>query len=107
MTATMLNRTPDLDFLYYSNDLIAAGGLLHLMAEGIAVPSDMGLAGFNKVELIEGLPQRPATMDSCRFEIGQKAAEIILARAMGQDVDTRIELQPTIAYGDTLRRKLV
>jgi LacI family gluconate utilization system Gnt-I transcriptional repressor len=35
MTQEMLERSPDLDFLYYSNDMIGAGGLLYLMDQGI------------------------------------------------------------------------
>ena len=31
MTQDMLERSPDLDFLYYSNDMIGAGGLLYLL----------------------------------------------------------------------------
>ena len=38
MTARMIERTPDLDFLYYSNDMIGAGGLLYLLEHGIDVP---------------------------------------------------------------------
>lgn len=106
MTETVLNRTPDLDFIYYSNDMIGAGGLLYLLEKGVDIPNEMGLAGFNGVELLQGLPMRLATMDACRFEIGQKAAEIILAQSRGEDPDTQpvqIELTPTLSQGDTLR----
>ncbi len=108
MTAELLARTPELEFLYFSNDLIGAGGLLHLQDAGIDIPDQVGLAGFNKVELIEGLSRRLATMDSCRFEIGQTAAQIIAARnGMAPALDSdHIELTPKIAFGDTLKRKL-
>lgn len=107
MTQAMLERSPDLDFLYYSNDLIAAGGLLHLLDAGINVPGQVGLAGFNGVELLQGLPRQLATMDACRAEIGRKAAEIVLARLEDTDapVDSQIVLTPTINYGDTLKRR--
>lgn len=106
MTAAMLERTPDLDFLYYSNDMIGAGGLLYLIEKGYDIPARIGLAGFNGVELLQGLPLKLATMDACRQEIGRRAAEIIVARTENPDVETedRIELTPTISYGDTLRR---
>lgn len=106
MTAAMLSRTPDLDFLYYSNDMIGAGGLLYLHDKGIDVPNKIGLAGFNGVELLEGLPLRLATMDACRHEIGVRAAKIIAARNAGDmsSVEQTIELSPTLAFGDTLRR---
>ena len=106
MTAKMIERTPDLDFLYYSKDMIGAGGLLYLLETGIDVPGKIGLAGFNGVELLDGLPKQLATMDACRREIGVKAAQIIAGRNKGEgsDDETIIALSPTLAHGDTLRR---
>lgn len=105
MTAAILERTPDLDFIYYSNDMIGAGGLLWCLEHGYDVPGRLGLAGFNGVDLLDGLPRRLATMDACRREIGRKAAEIIAGRPhsglIGGEV---IELQPVIQLGDTIRR---
>ena len=106
MTQSMLERNPDLDFLYFSNDMIGAGGLLYLLDQGIDVPGQIGLAGFNDVELLQGLPRKLATMDACRLEIGRAAAQIILDRNV-EDTDDEPVLQtmsPTISYGDTLRR---
>jgi LacI family gluconate utilization system Gnt-I transcriptional repressor len=107
MTQAMLERTPELDFLYYSNDLIAAGGLLYLTEQGIDIPGQIGLAGFNGVELLQGLPRKLATMDACRREIGEAAARIILERCADdapQEPKT-VTLTPTVNFGDTLRRK--
>lgn len=107
MTAEMLERSPDLDFLYYSNDMIGAGGLLYLLDQGIDVPGQIGLAGFNDVELLQGLPRKLATMDACRLEIGRMAAEIIAKQLDNpeEEIETRITLTPTISYGDTLKRR--
>ncbi|MDC0737866.1 LacI family DNA-binding transcriptional regulator [Cognatishimia sp. SS12] len=105
MTEAMLARSPDLDFLYYSNDMIGAGGLLYLLDQGIDVPGQIGLAGFNGVELLQGLPRKLASMDACRRESGRRAAEIITARVNNEDVESFVELSPTIAFGDTLKRR--
>lgn len=106
MTAKMIARTPDLDFLYYSNDMIGAGGLLYLLEQGVDIPYQIGLAAFNGVELLDGLPRRLATMDACRREIGIKAAQIIAARnaGLGDTVENIVTLSPTLTLGDTLRR---
>ena len=106
MTEAILSRTPNLDFLYYSNDMIGAGGLLHLREKGVDVPSDVGLAGFNGVELLQGLPSKLATMDACRLEIGRKAGEIIATRynAEAPQDPQIIELEPIISTGETLNR---
>ncbi len=107
MTKAMLDRSPDLDFLYYSNDMIGAGGLLYLIDQGIDVPGKIGLAGFNGVELLQGLPRQLATMDACRLEVGRKAAGIIAARLDDpeQEIESRVTLTPKISYGDTLKRR--
>ena len=106
MTQAILEREPEIDFLYYSNDMIGAGGLLYLMEQGRDIPGEIGLAGFNGVELLQGLPRQLATMDAHRAEIGRKAAQIIAARVENPDADYEriVELTPKIAYGDTLRR---
>ncbi len=107
MTRAMLEREPELEFLYYSNDMIAAGGLLELLDQGISIPGQVGIAGFNGVELLDGLPRQLATMDACRAEIGRRAAEIIAARVENPDAEFErlVELAPTITYGDTLKRR--
>lgn len=105
MTKAILERNPDLDFLYYSNDMIGAGGLLYLIEQGYDIPGQIGLAGFNGVDLLQGLPRKLATMDACRSEIGRRAAEIVVARSRGEEpTENAVVLTPTISYGDTLRR---
>lgn len=105
MTQTVLERTPDIDFIYYSNDMIGAGGLLYCLELGMKVPEDLGMAGFNGVNLLKGLPKHLTTMDACRQEIGRKAAEIIAMRT--QDAlapgGQRITLTPALTRGETLR----
>ncbi len=107
MTEAVLKRTPDLDFIYYSNDMIGAGGLLWCLENGIDVPGRIGLAGFNNVELLDGLPKRLATMDAQRREIGRRAAQIV-ARAAAEGLESAdevVELVPTLSVGDTLVRR--
>lgn len=107
MTEAILKRSPQLDFLYYSNDMIGAGGLLYCLEKGIDVPGRVGLAGFNGIELLEGLPRRLATMDACRREIGRHAAEIICGKHEGGSIGGEvIELMPTLQPGDTIRRSV-
>jgi hypothetical protein len=73
---------PEVDFLYYNTDINAAGGLLYCLEKGMDIPGRIGLAGFNSFEVLDGLPMRIATMDSRRFEIGRRAAELVAANAL-------------------------
>jgi LacI family transcriptional regulator, gluconate utilization system Gnt-I transcriptional repressor len=105
MTAAILDANPDLDFLYYSNDMIGAGGLLWALEQGIDIPGRLGMAGFNGTDLLDGLPKRLATIDACRFEIGEMAAQIIAGRGPAGIVGgARIVLTPRLDPGETIRR---
>ncbi len=105
MTEAILKRNPSVDFLYYSNDMIGAGGLLYCLEAGYDVPGKIGLAGFNGVELLDGLPRKLATMDACRLEIGRRSAELIsLKQTNGKAAPEVIELFPVLQPGDTIRR---
>ncbi len=105
MTAALLKRSQDLDFLYYSNDMIGVGGLLWCLEQGLDVPSTIGLAGFNALEMLDGLPRRLATMDSCRLEIGRRAAALVTGRLNGGGTAGEVvELEPRLQPGDTIRK---
>jgi LacI family gluconate utilization system Gnt-I transcriptional repressor len=105
MTSAILGRSPELDFLYYSNDMIGAGGLLWCLENGIEVPNRIGLAGFNGMDLLDGLPRRLATMDAGRHETGRIAARIVADAAAGREPSDgrRVELMPVLEPGDTMR----
>ena len=109
MTETIMARSPKLDFLYYSNDMIGAGGMLWCLEQGWEVPGRIGLAGFNGVELLDGFSTKLATMDAMRREIGQKAAEIVrdCVASGATSSGERVELSPRLEPGDTLGRKTV
>jgi len=100
LTASLLQRSPGLECLYYSSDVMSVGGYMHCLANGLSVPSDLAIAGFNNLDLLAGLPIRLATTDSYRFEIGQNAARIILKGAAS--TPEIIRLETTIDFGDSL-----
>jgi len=104
VTQKLLARNPSLDFIYYSNDLLAAGGLMHCIAHDIAVPAQLGLAGFNGLELREGLPKLTATTNAFREEIGLKAAQMIVAATQSDNKRSHeiITFASKIEPGDTL-----
>ena len=79
---------------------------MYLRDKGIRVPEQIGLAGFNGVELLDGLTQKLATMDAGRREIGREAARIISGCVDGtMEGGQRIELTPKLQPGETLRRR--
>jgi len=104
LTAELLAKHPDLDCIYYSTDVGSIGGLMHCIAAGISVPDQLALAGFNKLNMLDGMPLALATIDSKRFEIGRIAAEMILDRLDADDPRPQKlhQLQATVIEGASL-----
>ncbi|MCP5088684.1 MAG: LacI family DNA-binding transcriptional regulator [Rhodobacteraceae bacterium] len=104
LTALILKRAPDTECIYYSSDVMSMGGLMHCFAEGLSVPKDLALAGFNNLEALNGLPVQLATTNSFRYEIGQTAAGIILAKPEDQ-IRARQKttvFNPVVLHGQSL-----
>ena len=104
LTEKLLKRTTHVDCIYYSSDVMSVGGLMHCLANGVSVPDDLAIAGFNSLELLDGLPVKLATTNSFRFEIGQKAASIVLSSSTGQSIELEkvIRLKPLVEVGQSL-----
>ena len=102
LTATILDAHPDLDGIYYSTDLLAAGGLLHCQDNEISVPSSIGIAGFNGLDLLDGFSQKITTTDAGQYETGMQAAELVKQALAGEVETPVVALDPQIHFGDTL-----
>jgi len=103
LTVAVLKASPGIDCLYYSSDVMSIGGLMHCLAEGLSVPKDLALAGFNGLDQLDGLPVRLATTNAFRLEIGQKAAEIILKAGGADEIRTKRHiLKPVVMPGASL-----
>lgn len=77
MTAEVLAQPNAPDALYYSNDDLAAGGLMHCLSNGISIPGTVALAGFNGLGFLEALPIRLTTIETPRLEMGRRAARYV------------------------------
>lgn len=104
LTEKMLERSPDVDVIYYSSDTMSCGGLMHCVMNGISVPDQLALAGFNGLDLRAGMPMLTATTNAYRFEIGKRAAALILEHEQPDYRHVRqvIEFKPDVEFGDTL-----
>ena len=83
LTSELLDVAERIDAIYYSNDDMAVGGLMHCLANGIPVPDSVALCGYSGFSLTYALPMQLTTVVSPRFEIGREAARYIVERLSG------------------------
>ena len=100
MTAAGLGRRDPPEAIYFANDDLAAGALMHCLAEGVDVPQDVALAGFNGLDFLSALPKRVTTTLTPRFDIGAAAARWILNPEAGDTARVH-DLGSVLRPGDT------
>jgi LacI family transcriptional regulator, gluconate utilization system Gnt-I transcriptional repressor len=81
---TLLSRKARVDVVYFHNDDMAVGGLAYCQAHGLAVPQDLGIAGWGGMEAASILPKRLTTTIVPTTAIGKTAAEALVARLKGE-----------------------
>lgn len=84
--ATLKERHPDLDAVFFANDTLAAGALLECARRGWAVPGRVAVAGFDDLEIAAQMVPQLSTVRVFRREMGVHAAELLLKRLAGEAV---------------------
>ncbi|KZM50161.1 hypothetical protein OA90_11590 [Labrenzia sp. OB1] len=77
ITAEILSGGDRPDAIYYSNDDLAAGGIMHCLAEGVRIPGDIAMAGFNGLPYLDALPIQLTTIQTPRYDIGFQAGKLL------------------------------
>lgn len=100
MTDEVLRAKDPPRAIYYANDDLAAGGMMHCLAENVAMPGDVALAGFNGLGFLDSLPLKLTTTVTPRFEIGKEAATW-LASSAPSGTATGALLEARLDVGET------
>lgn len=95
----LLARHPDIDGVFCTSDLLAVGCMLEARRRGIDVPGDIGVAGYDDIELAQEFVPALTTVRLQRYEIGVHAARLLLARMRGEQpaqrtIDLGFEIIP-------------
>jgi len=85
--AELLADHPDLDAVYFPNDVAAVGGLLHCQEAAIDVPASLAIGGFSGLQIGQLMPSPLTTVLVERFEIGRLSARIIVDRLNGEETE--------------------
>ncbi|MEO8752133.1 MAG: LacI family DNA-binding transcriptional regulator [Casimicrobiaceae bacterium] len=88
--ATLLDRSVKVRAVFCYSDPLAVGAHLECQRRGIAIPSQMAIAGYDDLEIASQLVPPLTSLRVPRYEIGRRAGEMICRRLAGEPVETRI-----------------
>lgn len=86
----VLQRNPRTDAIFLASDILATGGLLRLTQDGVEIPENIAVAGFDDAELSRLVRPALTTIRMDRARIGETAARLILAQLRGEAIDERV-----------------
>ena len=101
LTRQLLDQAPGIEAIFYSNDDMAAGGLMHCLTQAIRVPEDLALAGCNGLGFLDALPLRLTTLRTPRYDMGRQAVSALLEPETGTEGPVSLDLGFTLIAGGT------
>ncbi len=84
------------------NDVLAAGAIMQARRDGISVPQDVSITGFDDIGLATVLSPALTTMRVPQIEMGRAAAKLLLSRLAGDTGLQSIRLDTEIITRDSL-----
>jgi LacI family transcriptional regulator len=88
----VLRGTPRPTAVVCGNDVLAIGALAECNAQGLAVPREISLTGFDDLEMAAVVTPALTTVHFPTAELGTFAGQHLLARLAGRPVEQRTEL---------------
>lgn len=79
----LLDQNKQIDAVFFANDDLALGALLHCQKTGISVPQDVAIAGFNGMEMAQMISPCLTTLRTPRYEMGRIAGDMLCQRIDG------------------------
>lgn len=104
-TYELMQQVEPPDVIFYVNDHIAFGGMSACHSLGITVPDDIGIVGFNALDLTSVLPVALTTARTPRRDLGVVGARNLILRIKGVEPDESVELPVEIITGATTKKQ--
>lgn len=86
----LISSHPQIDAVFSTNDTLAVGALLECRRLGLDVPGQVAISGIGDLEISAQLSPSLTTVRIKSLEMGQKAAEMLLAAIAGEPIDDPI-----------------
>jgi LacI family gluconate utilization system Gnt-I transcriptional repressor len=83
----IVGMTPPIDAIFFCNDDLAQGALLAAWRLQVQVPQRVAIAGFNDLPGSDQMVPPLTTVRTPRAAIGERAAQMLLARMRGEKVE--------------------
>lgn len=92
---TLMNLMKKPDAIFCGNDITALSAMMYLKDKGVNIPKDMGIVGFSNEPFSKVVSPSISTIAQPAFEMGQKAAELIIKKIENNDKTVNTIVMPS------------
>ncbi len=91
--------------LFICNDMMAMGVINQADKQGIQVPEDLSIVGYDDVKIAKFITPSLTTIHQPKHRLGQMAVDTLLERIETKEESNRvIQLEPTLVIRDSVKR---
>ncbi|MCP3027209.1 LacI family DNA-binding transcriptional regulator [Halobacillus sp. A5] len=105
-TQILLTKHPEIDGLFVANDLMAVGAIKAAESLGLSVPDQLSIISFDGIKLGETTSPALTTMAQPIYQIGARAAEMLIKQVEQNEAQTLVEeFSVKLIERDSTRKK--
>lgn len=99
----------EIDALFISNNVMTVGALIAISELNINIPEDIGIVGFDDIELAPLLKCPLTTISQPTYLIGVNSAQVLIRRLQGKGRKEReiVVLKPQLIIRESSKRKVI
>ncbi len=84
VTEKVIKACDGIDTIFYSNDLMAIGGMKTLMAASIRIPEDIGVMGYDDIAISGMMNPALTTIHQPIYDMGKQSCRLLIKHIKGQ-----------------------
>lgn len=88
-TEEILNKNENVDAIFYSNDIMACGGIKYLIKNGIRIPEDIGIMGFDNITLASFFEPELTTLAQPIYLMGKESCKMLIDLILKNPIDKK------------------
>ncbi|WP_125152818.1 LacI family DNA-binding transcriptional regulator [Clostridium rectalis] len=86
VTEDVIKKVPDVEAIFYSNDMMAYGGLKLLIRNGYNIPRDICIMGFDNIGFSKFFEPELTTISQPIYKMGRRACKLLIDLIKGEEV---------------------
>ncbi|WP_345779363.1 LacI family DNA-binding transcriptional regulator [Roseibium sediminicola] len=90
LVADLLSKAPQTDAILCNNDDLALGALFECQRRGLRIPEDIGLCGFNDLEMMAAANPPVTSVRTFRLAMGREALRMLTGALAGIEPETPV-----------------